>query len=59
MLCFPGAGRDWVNSRVPILASFFFNFFPFFNFLIFFLKLSCGCDMSIFIVGSLINVVVI
>ena len=38
MLSFPGAGRDWGNNRVPILASFFFNFnfFRFFNFLSFF-----------------------
>ena len=36
MLSFPGAGRGggWDNNQVPILASFFFNFFPvFFNYL--------------------------
>ena len=29
-LAFQGRGGGWGNNRVPILASFFFNFFPFF-----------------------------
>ena len=43
MLSFPGAGRGLGQQSSRVLASFFFNFFPFF--FSFFLKLSCGCDV--------------
>ena len=52
-LAFQGQGGGWGNNRVPILASFFLKLFSFFfNFLTFFLQLSCGCDVFMFIVGG-------
>ena len=47
MRSFPGAGRGLGQQSTP--HSWFF--FRFFNFLSLFLKLSCGCDVFMFIVG--------
>ena len=61
MLSFPGAGRGLGNNRVPIIASFFFNFFPFF-FLIFKVFLlnylsvaTCSCLLLFFFRSLLVN----
>ena len=48
MLSFPGAGA---TIESPFLLRSFSTFFRFFNFLSFFLKLSSGCDVFMFIVG--------
>ena len=50
MLRFPGLGRGLGQQLSPHSCFVLFNFFPFFNFLKFFFKLSCGCDMFMFIV---------
>ena len=44
----------WIEGgrvEFPFLLRSFSTFFRFFNFLSFFLKLSCGCDVFMFIVG--------
>ena len=53
-----GRGEGWGNNRVSILASFFFNFFPFFNF--FFLNYlavaTCSCLLLGFFRSLLVNI---
>ena len=57
MLSFPGAARgDGATIESPFLLRSFSTFFRFINFLTFFLKLSCGCDVFIFIVGGFLDV---
>ena len=52
MLSFPGAVRGaGATIESPFLLRSFSTFFRIFNFLSFFLKLSCGCDVFMFIVG--------
>ena len=52
MLSFPGAGRGLGQQSSPHSCFVLFKFFSVFvNFLSFFLKLSCGCDVFMFIVG--------
>ena len=53
MLNFPGAGRGaGTTIEYPFLLRSFSTISRFFNFLTFFLKLSCGCDVFMFIVGG-------
>ena len=52
MLSFPGAGRGLGQQLSPHSCFVLFQFFSVFvNFLSFFLELSCGCDVFMFIVG--------
>ena len=53
MLSFPGAARGaGPTIESPFLLRSFSTFFRvFLNFFTFFLKLSCGCDVFMFIVG--------
>ena len=49
-----GRGGGWGNNRVPILASFFFNIFPFFfNYLA---AATCSCLLLVFR-SLLVNIV--
>ena len=52
MLSFPGEGRGIGQQSSPHSCFVLFQFFSVFvNFLNVFLKLSCGCDVFMFIVG--------
>ena len=52
MLSFPGEGRGLGQQSSPHSCFVLFQFFSVFvNFLSVFLKLSCGCDVFMFIVG--------
>ena len=52
MLSFPGAGRGLGQQSSLHSCFVLFQLFSFFfNFLSFFLKLSCGCDVFMFFVG--------
>ena len=49
-----GRGGGWGNNQVPILASFFFNFFPFFfNYLA---VATCSCLLLRFFRSLLVNI---
>ena len=56
MLNFPGAGRGaGTTIESPFLLRSFSTISRCFNFLTFFLKLSCGCDVIMFIVGGFLD----
>ena len=50
LIAFQGRKGGWGNNRVPILASFFFNFFPFFLiFEVFFLNYLAVAVATLFV----------